>query len=274
MEILKNINEIISYRKNTKESVGFVPTMGALHQGHLSLLQKAREQNDTVIASIFVNPTQFLAGEDFEKYPRKLEADIEICERADIDALFLPQADDIYSGYEETTLHAPKTAGYLLEGYHRPGHFDGVLQVVLKLFNLTRPTRAYFGKKDAQQLLLIEQMTRELFLDIEIVPCDTVRDRDGLALSSRNAYLSQDERKLAHLIPDSLEEAFRAIISGKHDAKAIKDEILDELKSLDVQYVEIVNRNLERINRVEKGNTIVLLAVKVGSTRLIDNLWI
>lgn len=274
MKILKSVNEIISFRKNINGSVGFVPTMGALHQGHLSLLQKAREQNDIVVCSIYVNPTQFLAHEDFNKYPRKLDADIEICQRADVDVLFLPNDSEIYLNSDEVILKAPNYMGYILEGHFRPGHFDGVLRVVLKLFNLIKPTKAYFGKKDAQQLILIQKMVRELFLDIEIIACETIRDKDGLALSSRNIYLSQKERDLACLIPDSLEDAFKAIISGEIDANRIKTQILNKLKDLEVQYIEIVDRELKPLNIIQKDNTVILVAVKIGNTRLIDNIWL
>ena len=273
MKILHTIDELKSYRKELKGTLGFVPTMGALHNGHISLIQKSIAQNEHTIVSIFVNPTQFLEGEDFDKYPKKTEADIKICSFAGIDALFMPQPETMYSALEPSIL-APSQKAYILEGFTRPGHFDGVLRVVLKLLNLTKPSHAYFGKKDAQQLFLIQNMVKSLFLDVEIVPCDIVREDDGLALSSRNMYLNTEQRKEALLISNSLKVATNAVISGQRDIQIIKQEMLESLKPLHVEYVEILNRDFDTIKTVEIGNTIILVCAKVGPTRLIDNLWI
>ena len=262
-----------NYRASLKGSVGFVPTMGALHEGHISLIKQSVAQNDHTIVSIFVNPTQFLPGEDLDAYPRKIEADTKICELAGVDALFLPQTETIYSD-EEPLIKAPPVKGYILEGYNRPGHFDGVLQIVLKLLNLTRPTRAYFGKKDAQQLYLIENMVRTLYLSTEIVPCEIVREKDGLALSSRNVYLSPEERKRALLLSRALKHAARRIIEGERDTERIKEEMLEILSPTAVEYVEFVDRQFNLQRTVEIDNTIILVAAKVGTTRLIDNMWI
>ena len=275
MQIVKDVNSLKEIRKNFKGKVGFVPTMGALHEGHISLIKRAREENDYVIVSIFVNPTQFLEGEDLDKYPRKEEADIKICELAGVDLLFMPTIDSIYNR-DELLIAAPKIRGYILEGAKRPGHFDGVLQIVMKLFNITNPTNAYFGKKDAQQLALISQMVKDYFLDVNIVPCEIVRDSNGLALSSRNAYLSEDEKQRALSLSKSLKRAAKLIGSGILNAKQLKNEmekiLLNEVDKLD--YVAIVNREFRELKEVEIGNTIILIAAYVGKTRLIDNIWV
>ena len=273
MKILRTPKELQEYRKSLSGSVGFVPTMGALHKGHLSLIEKSVAQNEHTIVSIFVNPTQFLPGEDFEKYPRRYEADRKICELAGVEALFMPEVSAMYEK-DEVLLKAPHQKGYILEGHFRPGHFDGVLQVVNKLLHLTKPDRAYFGKKDAQQLYLIQKMVRELFMDIQIVPCEIVRDDDGLALSSRNVYLSPQERQRALLIPKSLKRAAKLVQSGVTDTSEIKEEMLQILRPLKVEYVEIVNRDFDVISTIEIGNSIILVAAYVGHTRLIDNIWI
>ncbi len=272
MEILKSPKEAVNFRNNLKGSVGFVPTMGALHEGHLSLIKKAREENDNVIVSIFVNPTQFLPGEDFNKYPRRLEADFEICKRAGVDAVFTPSPDNMYSD-DEILIKAPKVKGYILEGFFRPGHFDGVLQVVNKLFNIIRPTRAYFGKKDAQQLYLIKQMVKNFFFNIEIVEGETVREKDGLALSSRNIYLSDEERKRALSISKALKRAAK-LSTKTDDIETIKKEMLDILEVDELQYIAFVDRDFNYIQKIQPGNTIVLIATYVGTTRLIDNIYI
>ncbi|WP_457562836.1 pantoate--beta-alanine ligase [Caminibacter pacificus] len=272
MEILKSPKEAVNFRNNLKGSVGFVPTMGALHEGHLSLIKKAREENDNVIVSIFVNPTQFLPGEDFNKYPRRLEADFEICKRAGVDAVFTPSPDNMYSD-DEILIKAPKVKGYILEGFFRPGHFDGVLQVVNKLFNIIRPTRAYFGKKDAQQLYLIKQMVKNFFFNIEIVEGETVREKDGLALSSRNIYLSDEERKRALSISKALKRAAK-LSTKTDDIETIKKEMLDILEVDELQYIAFVDRDFNYIQKIQPGNTIVLIAAYVGTTRLIDNIYI
>ncbi len=272
MEILTTPQEAIEYRKSLKGLVGFVPTMGALHAGHFSLIKKAREENDIVIVSIFVNPTQFLPGEDLDKYPRKLEADFEICRRAGVNAVFTPNAENMYSN-DEILIKAPKIKGYVLEGFFRPGHFDGVLQVVNKLFNITKPTRAYFGKKDAQQLYLIKQMVKNFFFDIEIIECETVREKDGLALSSRNVYLSENERQRALSISKALKRA--AKISLKTDnIETIKQEMIKILDVDELQYIAFVDRDFNYLEKIKPGNTIILIAAFIGKTRLIDNIWI
>ncbi len=247
--------------------------MGALHAGHLSLIKKAREENENVVVSIFVNPTQFLPGEDLDKYPRREEADRRICETAGVDLLFMPTADELYRE-DEVTLAAPRYLGYILEGHRRPGHFDGVVRVVMKLFGLVRPDRAYFGRKDAQQLRILQKMVEELFVPVTVVPVDTVREEDGLALSSRNVYLSPEERQKALSISRALKRATRLVMAGELDAGAIERQMLETMNEIDVEYVAMVDRDFRPLERVEIKNTIILVAAKVGTTRLIDNVWI
>jgi len=273
MKILKTTQELINYRKSLTCNIGFVPTMGALHQGHISLIKKSVQENDCSIVSIFVNPTQFLAGEDFTSYPNRHKADLKICELAGIDALFMPNIDEIYFE-NEPSIVAPMTQSYILEGYERPKHFDGVLRVVLKLLNLTKPTNAYFGKKDAQQLFLIQNMVKTLFLDATIVPCEIVRDENGLALSSRNVYLSDKEKQEALNISKSLKIASKEIMRGELYVKAIKEKMNEILKNLEVEYIEITNREFQKIEKIDLKNSMILVAAKVGKIRLIDNMWI
>ena len=273
MIIARSYSELRTYLDSKKGSIGFVPTMGALHIGHRSLIEAARTSNEVVVVSIFVNPTQFLPGEDLSKYPRKEEADFKICELSGVDILFYPSVQDIY-GLDEIALVAPNVRGYILEGHSRPGHFDGVLTVVMKLFNMVRPTRAYFGKKDAQQLALITQMVQNFFMNIEIVPMETVRESDGLALSSRNVYLQENERIEALKLSHSLKQATRLIMQGEWNVTVIQTTMHEILAPLEVEYVAIVNRSFQAIEKIDIGNTIILVAAKVGTTRLIDNMWI
>ncbi len=278
MVIVNSIEALFEETEKFNGSVGFVPTMGALHEGHLSLIRQARKENDFVVVSIFVNPTQFLEGEDLDAYPRKEEADSKICELAGVDLVFMPNAAMMYE-HDELSITAPAIRGFILEGTKRPGHFDGMLQVVMKLLNLVaynKPTafRAYFGKKDAQQLALIEQMVRNYFINVQIVPCDIVRDADGLALSSRNVYLSKEERKKALSLSRSLKKATEMVMKKELNVERIKEAMREVLFEVDVEYVALVNRHFEAIEEVEIGNTIILVAARVGKTRLIDNLWI
>ena len=272
MQVLKTIEELQEVRKNISGTVGFVPTMGALHNGHISLIKQAREENEIVIVSIFVNPTQFLPGEDLDAYPRRNEADKKICQMCKVDYLFMPEISTMYSN-EEVLIKAPNKS-YVLEGKTRPGHFDGVLRVVLKLFNLTQATNAYFGKKDAQQLSLINQMVKDLFIPINIVPCEIIREDDGLALSSRNIYLDATQRTDALLISKALYMAGSLISKGERDTKVVKNKIFEVMQTLDVEYVAIVNREFNEIDFIEPKNTIILVVVKFGNTRLLDNIWL
>lgn len=272
MIIARTTVELRDALDSKKGSIGFVPTMGALHIGHRTLIEKARKENECVVVSIFVNPTQFLAGEDLSKYPRREEADFKICELSGVDVLFYPDVSDMYT-QDEVTVKAPEVRGYILEGAIRPGHFDGVLSVVMKLLNLVRATRVYFGKKDAQQLALITQMVENFFMSVEIIAVDTVRESDGLALSSRNVYLTKEERVDALKLSASLKQASHLVIQGVRKSDEITTVMLDILKPLCVEYVTIVNRRFEAISEVIIGDTIVLVAARVGPTRLIDNVW-
>jgi len=276
MVIVRTIESLQEAKKSLRLSgtVGFVPTMGALHQGHLSLMQQARKENDTLVVSIFVNPTQFLEGEDLDAYPRKDEADIKICELSKVDILFMPNSEVMYEK-DELCIGAPAIRGYALEGEKRPGHFDGMLQVVMKLLNLSGATNAYFGKKDAQQLALISQMVKNYFMEVNIIPCEIVRDDLGLALSSRNVYLQGEEKTRALCLSRSLKRATKCVMAGELNVEAIKKEMLIVLEEADeVEYVAIVNREFKALEEVEIGNTIILVAAWVGKPRLIDNLWI
>ncbi len=274
MIIVRTIDELQEAKKVLSGSIGFVPTMGALHHGHLSLIRQAKKENDHLIVSIFVNPTQFLEGEDLDSYPRKDAADIKICELAGVDILFMPTIDQMYER-DELCIGAPAIKGYVLEGEKRPGHFDGMLQVVMKLLNLSGATRAYFGKKDAQQLALITQMVKNYFMDVEIIPCEIVRDDNGLALSSRNIYLDTDEKQRALALSRSLKRATKLVIAGERNVEAIKKVMLSVLKDADeVEYIAIVDREFNALKEVVIGNTIILVAAWVGKPRLIDNLWI
>jgi len=272
LQIIKTIEELQNIRKQINTAVGFVPTMGALHDGHISLIKKAREENEIVIVSIFVNPTQFLPGEDLDAYPRKDEADKKICEMCKVDYLFMPEISTMY-GNEEVLIKAPNKS-YILEGEARPGHFDGVLQIVLKLFGLVQPTNAYFGKKDAQQLSLITQMVKDLFLPINIVPCDIVREKDGLAMSSRNVYLDEQQRQDALLISKSLYSAASLIAKGERNAKIVKEKIYEVMSILDVEYVAVVDKEFNEIQTLELDNIVILVVARFGNTRLLDNIWL
>ena len=273
MQIITSVKELKKRLAAHSGSVGFVPTMGALHEGHLSLIRHSIEQNDITVVSIFVNPTQFLEGEDLQNYPRRTKADSKICEVAGVNYLFMPPFNEIY-GEDEASIQAPKVKGYILEGATRPGHFSGVLTVVMKLLNITNPTRAYFGKKDAQQLYLIQKMVREYFMDVQIVAVDTVRQSNALALSSRNSYLSQKEQEIALKIPASLNLARKLIASGVVDSKEIVARMQEVLEGLRVEYIAVVDYDFNYKSSIELGDTIILVEAIVGTTRLLDNIWI
>ncbi|GAA9428821.1 pantoate--beta-alanine ligase [Helicobacter pylori] len=276
MRVLETIATLREYRKSLKESVGFVPTMGALHKGHQSLIERSLKENSHTIVSVFVNPTQFGPNEDFSAYPRPLEKDLALCEGLGVNAVFLPKIGEMYPYEIEQRLKlcAPKFLSHSLEGSMRKGHFDGVVQVVLKMFHLVHPTRAYFGKKDAQQLLIIEHLVKDLLLDIEITPCEIVRDDDNLALSSRNVYLNATQRKQALAIPKALESIKQAIDKGEKACEKLRKIGLGILETLEVDYLEFCNHKLEPLKTIEPTNTLILVAARVGKTRLLDNLWV
>jgi pantoate--beta-alanine ligase len=256
--------------------IGLVPTMGALHAGHLSLIERARRECSPVIASIFVNPKQFGPNEDFSKYPRTFESDSEKLERAGVDFLFAPEPSEIYPGGFLTYVNV-EGLSEKLEGRSRPGHFRGVATVVMKLLQIVQPNFAYFGRKDAQQSRLITQMARDLNLDTEVVVCPPVREPDGLALSSRNVYLNAEERQAATVLYRALDVARSELAAGVRDALHLQIGLrrkLDSERLARVDYAEVVDaETFEPVVRVKKP-CFVLLAVFIGKTRLIDNLYI
>jgi pantoate--beta-alanine ligase len=257
------------------QSVGFVPTMGFLHAGHLSLVQKCRQDNDLSVVSIYVNPSQFGPNEDLNRYPRDPERDIALLEKEKTDLLFLPDSQEIYPpGY--ATYISVEGLEAVLCGKSRPGHFRGVATVVLKLFNLVQPQRAYFGQKDAQQAIIIKKLVRDLNLPIQVRVMPIVRDADGLALSSRNVYLSPAERLAALHLPQALAAAAALIESGVNDAALLKKTMAEELLKdplIQNDYIAAVRlQDLADLAVIQPGNTLIAAAIRVGKTRLIDNL--
>ena len=276
MRIVKTVPEMQSICRELRTGgcvLGFVPTMGALHEGHLSLVRRARSECDTVVASIFVNPLQFAPGEDFAKYPRTLEADCTSLEAERVDVLFAPDATEMYPRGSVTTVTV-SGVGDRLDGASRPGHFTGVATVVAKLFHVVGPTRAYFGQKDAAQLAVLRQMVRDLNFEVELVGCAIVRDTDGLALSSRNKYLSAIEREQALVLHRALLQLERMIAEGERLSIPLVRrgmETLNAVSGVRVDYLAIVDANtLLPVTSVDTG-TLVAVAAYVGSTRLIDN---
>ena len=264
---------VVRYWREHGHSVGLVPTMGFLHEGHVSLIRRARADNEKVAVSIFVNPTQFGPGEDYESYPRDLERDLSVLSEENVDLVFIPSPEQMYAK-EHLVYVDVESLGDVLCGAQRPGHFRGVCTVVAKLFNIFRPDRAYFGQKDAQQLTIIRQMARDLNFGVEIVRCPIVREPDGLALSSRNAYLSEKERKAALVIPRSLSLARNALENGERDAGRIRRIIAGEIEKEPlacIGYVEVVDASsLRPVERIDRP-VLAAVAVKIGPARLIDN---
>lgn len=256
--------------------IGFVPTMGALHEGHLSLVRAAQQRCSPVVVSIFVNPAQFGANEDLDKYPRQMERDRQLLEDLHVDYLFAPTAAEIYPAGFQSYLNVDALSDRL-EGRSRPGHFRGVATVVLKLFEIVRPHAAFFGRKDAQQARIIQKMVADLSLDVEVAVCPIVREPDGLAMSSRNAYLSADERRAAASLNRSLRAAAAEITRGERDALRLVAVIRESLAKeplVRVDYAEIVDsKTLERVTLL-RGQCCALLAAHVGKTRLLDNMLI
>jgi len=253
--------------------VGFVPTMGYLHEGHLSLVREARARADVVVVSIFVNPTQFGPNEDLARYPRDLERDVAMLSKEGVDLVFAPEANEIYPAGARTFVEVEGLSDRL-EGASRPGHFRGVATVVTKLFEIVRPEVAVFGQKDAQQALVIRRMVRDLMIDVEVVVAPTKRDEDGVALSSRNVYLSADERRAAGAIPRALAAARRALAQGERDPERIvaaARAVLDAEPLLRLDYLALVDaETLDRLERA-RGEMLLAVAVFAGKTRLIDN---
>jgi pantoate--beta-alanine ligase len=275
MKIISRIDEFKQYRRElNRNKIGLVPTMGYLHDGHLSLVDKSLEENQVTIVSIFVNPAQFGPGEDLDRYPRDFPRDRQILEARSVDCIFSPDSDQIYGANYATFIEVKKLETALC-GKTRPTHFRGVTTVVLKLFNLVKPTTAYFGQKDAQQAIIIKRMVADLNLDLDIKVLPIIRDDDGLALSSRNRYLSDQERQAAVLLPAALSTAQNRIGQGREDSAALKKEIEEILKKnrlIEIDYIEIVSLDhLEPLDKVDPENILVAAAIRVGDTRLIDN---
>jgi len=274
LQVIKTIEEMQKFSKAKKaegKTIGFVPTMGFLHAGHLSLVKKAKQECDMIVVSIFVNPTQFAPNEDFESYPRDFEKDSERCRKEGVDVIFYPSAEEIYKG--KTKFVEVGEIGQVLCGKSRPAHFRGVATVVTKLFKAVIPDSAYFGLKDFQQFVIIKKMTKNMNFDINIIGCPIIREKDGLAMSSRNAYLSKQERNEAVVLNKSLALAEEMFSKGEKDAETVRQAVSDKISETSgkIDYVEIFDSaSLKPVNKIKKRNRIGL-AVFFGKTRLIDN---
>jgi pantoate--beta-alanine ligase len=274
MQVVKTIPEIRALKQKLSGTVGFVPTMGYLHEGHLALVKQARIENSAVIVSIYVNPTQFGPREDFGAYPRDLSRDLELLREEGVDIVFVPSDDQMYSPEFSTWVDVENVSGRL-EGASRPGHFRGVATVVAKLFNIVQPTKAYFGQKDAQQVIVIKRMVADLNMAIEIVVVPTVRESDGLAMSSRNIYLSPEERKAATILFGALTLARQLKLGGEKDVGKIRRQIatlIEKEPLAKIDYVSIADaETLEELKSIDRP-ALASLAVRIGKTRLIDNM--
>ncbi len=277
MELIKDIDRMRTYIERVEEGkiIGFVPTMGGFHEGHFSLIRKGREDSDVLVVSIFVNPAQFGPEEDFESYPRDLERDVKWCKQEGVDVVFAPSREEMYPDDYSTFV---EVEGYLtstLEGNSRPGHFRGVTTILTKLFNIVSPDRSYFGEKDYQQHLVVRKLVRELNLNTEIVTLPTVREKDGLALSSRNSYFDEKEREAATILYKSLKKAKEWTIGGEKDPARIihkMKELIEKEPLAEIDYIAIVGPNsMEKVQSIER-EVLIALAVKIGKVRLIDNM--
>jgi len=274
-EVIPGIDELRARLSRERgHSIGLVPTMGALHRGHAKLLEAARRENDFVVASIFVNPIQFDRSEDLDNYPRTMEDDLRVCGSEGVDLVFAPSTADLYPRELLTFVESPTLAAHLC-GAHRPGHFRGVATVVLKLFNIVQPDRAYFGEKDAQQLAIIRRMVLDLNVPLMVVPVATVREEDGLAISSRNKHLTAAQREIAPVLSRALRNALDSIDRGERRAAALWEAALGtfaQYREARLEYFEITDPDtLQPVERVE-GPVLVASAMWLGSTRLIDNM--
>ena len=278
MKIIKTIKKMQFFSRHRRElgkTIGLVPTMGYLHSGHISLIKRAKKDCDLVVVSIYVNPTQFAPGEDYKRYPRDLERDKELAEAAGANLLFAPSNKEMYPDGYHTFIYVEKLSERLC-GISRPTHFRGVATVVVKLFNIVKPDKTYFGWKDAQQLIVIKKMVKDLNLNIKVIGLPTVREKDGLAVSSRNKYLSKEERKIAPTLYQALQKIKKMVSSGEKDAGKILKEAkkIIEGRKIKIDYLKAVNlTDLADIKRIEK-NTLIAVAAWVGKTRLIDNIVI
>ena len=273
VKTIKEVKELVNKWKSEGQSIGLVPTMGYLHEGHKSLIERSVKENDRTIVSVFVNPIQFGPNEDLATYPRDIESDKKLCESVGADLIFNPEPDEMYGDRFCTHVDMSVLTEDLC-GASRPGHFRGVQTVVLKLFNIAMPNKAYFGEKDAQQLAVIKRMVEDLNVNVEIVGCPIVREADGLAKSSRNTYLSKEEREAATIINKALTIGKELIKNGERDTKTVVDKITDVINSepmANIEYIKIVD--LLTIKPVEKieGSVLCAAAVRFGTTRLIDN---
>ena len=278
MEVASTVAEMRALRRAYVGDVGFVATLGYLHEGHVSLLRASREQNEHTVASIFVNPTQFNRPDDFDSYPRDVEGDLAQLREQGVDAVFVPSVEEMYPDGPSTTVEVDEIAERL-EGVHRPGHFAGVTTIVSKLFDIVEPTRAYFGKKDAQQLAVIRRMVADLHPNVEIVAMPTIREPDGLAMSSRNARLSPSERKAALVLSKALRLAAERYDGGERNGEAIRSAMLDLIADeplayacdVRVDYVSVADtEDLKELDSIT-ADALVSLAVQIGDVRLIDN---
>jgi pantoate--beta-alanine ligase len=276
MQIAKTIAEMKALRMKSLGSVGFVPTMGYLHDGHLALVKQARAENSVVVASIFVNPTQFGPTEDFKTYPRDTERDLALLEKERTDIVFMPSAEEMYPAGFSSWVEVEKVTDRL-EGSCRPGHFKGVTTIVAKLFDIVEPTRAYFGQKDAQQALVIKKMVADLNINLEVIVAPTVRESDGLAMSSRNVYLNAQERQAATVLLKALTLAKNLWEKGEKNAERIRQEMTSLISKepiAKIEYVSIADaETLEELSEIDRP-TLASLAVRIGKTRLIDNVLV
>jgi pantoate--beta-alanine ligase len=274
MQIARTIAEMKALRMKSLGSVGFVPTMGYLHDGHLALVKQARAENSVVVASIFVNPTQFGPTEDFKTYPRNTERDLAMLRKARTDIVFMPSAEEMYPEGFTSWVEVEKVTDRL-EGSCRPGHFKGVTTIVAKLFNIVEPTRAYLGQKDAQQALVIKKMVADLNMNLEVIVAPTVRESDGLAMSSRNVYLNPQERQAAIVLFKALTLARNRREKGERNAEAVRQEmtsLISQEPLAKIEYVSIADaQTLEELSEIDRP-ALVSLAVRFGKTRLIDNI--
>lgn len=271
---IAEVRKILKERRGEGQSIGLVPTMGFLHEGHLSLIDKACQENNFVVVSIFINPIQFGPNEDYAQYPRDIENDYKLARKRGADIVFNPSVEEMYPEEIKTSVEVADLTDNLC-GLSRPGHFRGVTTVVTKLFNIIQPDRAYFGQKDAQQLAVIQKMVRDLNFAVEIRGCPIIREEDGLALSSRNVYLSKEERKAAVLLSQALFQARDIIEKGEENSKSIKEFIISYISQdtrCNIDYVKIVDFTTLKDIEIIKGNVLIALAVKIGNTRLIDNI--
>ena len=274
IETVKELREYLAGQRAAGKTVGLVPTMGFLHEGHLSLIREAKAENDVVVVSDFVNPTQFGPNEDFESYPRNIEQDTELALSAGADVIFYPSVSEMYPPESSTYVEVEGNITRVLCGTSRPTHFRGVTTVVNKLFNIVEPNKAYFGQKDAQQVAVLTKMVKDLHMDIELIICPIVREPDGLAMSSRNTYLSAEERKQAVILNQALKKAKNAFANGEKDVVKLTGIITDKINEMPlavIDYVSILDfPSLKPIITIEK-DALAAVAVKFGKTRLIDN---